>query len=219
MRRTLPWVLFAAAAFPCCQRAAPPAAGEVERPEFDAPAPAVPQDPLADFTLVPRSAGDVTVAAGVDDVAVGDGPTCTITALNNGNVRWRRSLPECLGRLELAWTPGSTLLARADRLLVAVRPDGAEAWRLALEEEALPSNVRGVAALADSTAVLALSPTLVVGVSREGREVWRTQLAPDEPLVTSPLASPAEGVVLLGEQVATFLRSDGSVRGRLPLRP
>lgn len=219
MRWTLPWVLSVAAAFPACQRAVPPAAGEIERPEFDAPAPLQEQDPLAGFTLAPRAGGDLAVAAGPDLVAVGDGPTCTVTALNDGQVRWRRALPECSGRFELAWTPGSTLLVRADRLLVAVRPDGAEAWRLALEEGALPPGLRGLAALADSTAVLALSSTLVVGVSREGRELWRYQLAADEPLAAAPRESPAEGVVLLGEQRATFLHSDGSLRARVPVRP
>lgn len=215
MRCASPFVLSLVATCAACQRAPPAGAGELERPVFDLPGPPQP----ADYWLAPRAGPGLAVAAGLDDLALGDGPTCTVTAWNNGVVHWRRALPECRGRFELAWTPGSMLLVRAEHLLVAVRSDGAEAWRLSLDDASVPDGARGLAALADSQAVLAESPTSVLGVTQDGREGWRYVLSADEPLVAAPRAGPTEGAVLLTAQAATFLHSDGSLRARVPLRP
>jgi hypothetical protein len=144
---------------------------------------------------------------------VADRAHCTVSRVHDGT-KWSRTVAPCDDTLEIAVALDSTAIVRTASTLFGFDLEGAEVFRVALSGRA-PRPLAAPAVTRDSLAVVALGSQLVVAY-RKGQEVWRSVLPASEALVTSPVGSQTEGVLLSSGAGVTALGADGSLRWKKP---
>ncbi|MEI8254810.1 MAG: hypothetical protein WCJ30_03975 [Deltaproteobacteria bacterium] len=202
-----------------CHRAPPARADEIERPSFESPEHAPARASRGGHSAVPRTGGDLSIAVGGGAQAIGDRLTCTVALYQLATEVWRRALSGCDMGLSVAIRFDRVVLARTEQLMVAYDPDGAERWRLTLDEGEPPPGLSDITVLRDSSAAVAVSPTSVMGVTADGRASWRFELPADTPILAPPRATETEGLVLATRAGALWLHNDGTFAGRYTVAP
>lgn len=195
-----------------CKRAPPPGSGNVELAPNSAPT----GESWATATVVAYPGGDALVA---------DARSCNVSRVDGKvGVRWQRTITPCDGRLATAIAADSTAFVRSASSLVAISPEGAERWHLAVGSETVPRAIFAPATTLDSQVVVAATIHGVVAYKNDGEESWRFRVGDDEQLLSPPTAGLGEGAFVLTSRALYLVTSDGSVRWRRdvttpPLKP
>ncbi len=148
------------------------------------------------------------------NVAIADLAACTVARVSADAEVWRVPIPGCAQYLEVAVARDSSVFARTAGATISLASDGRTIW--SHPTPTVPPSIASPATTLGSLLVLATSPTSVAAYPANGPEAWQFDLPAGETLVTSPVGSLGEGVVLLSETATYFIGADGTIRGRRP---
>ena len=148
------------------------------------------------------------------NVAVADLASCTVTRVSADAEAWRVPIAGCREYLEIAVARDSSVFVRTAGSIISLGSDGHARW--SHPSTTVPRAIAAPATTLGSMLVLATTPSSIAAFPHDAPEAWQFTLPTGETLVTSPVGSLGEGVVVLSQTATYFVGADGTIRGRRP---